>query len=97
MISLNELKDCPVTHDDIKIDHTIFGPDLTNIRGKTVQCNSKIVDTSYVEITWELLSFHQNMMLMADAMFVNSVPFLVSASCIINLITIECTPKMLCF
>ncbi len=37
MVCLNQLKDCPITHDDIKIAHTLFGPDLANIRGKTVR------------------------------------------------------------
>ncbi len=45
MVRLNQLKDCPITHDDIKIAHTIFGPDLTNIRGKTVRRSPKCVET----------------------------------------------------
>jgi hypothetical protein len=39
LVSLNQLKDCPITHDDIKNAHAIFGPDLANIRGKTVLRN----------------------------------------------------------
>jgi hypothetical protein len=47
----------------------------------------------YVEISWDLLSFHKNVTLAADAMFVNSIPFLVLVLRNINLITIEHAPK----
>jgi hypothetical protein len=80
-------------HDDIKTAHTLFGPDLANIRGKTVRWSLKRVETDYIKIPWFLLSFHQNVMLVADVMFVSSVPFLVSALHNLNLITIEHAPK----
>jgi hypothetical protein len=47
----------------------------------------------YVEIPWDLLSFHKNVTLTVDAMFVNSISFLVLVLHNINLITIEHTPK----
>jgi hypothetical protein len=50
MVCLNMLKDCPITNDDIKNAHTIFGTDLATIRGKTVQCRPKRVITEYVNI-----------------------------------------------
>jgi hypothetical protein len=72
MVCLNQLKDCFVTCNDIKVAHAIFGPDLANIRGGTVQRNPECVDTNYVEIPWELLFFDQHVTL-----FVDLVPFLV--------------------
>ncbi len=39
------------------------------------------------------MAFHKNVTLVADVIFVNSIPFLVSASRNINLITIEHAPK----
>jgi hypothetical protein len=81
MVHLNQLKDCPsITHDDIKNAHAIFDPDLANIKGKTVRRNPEHVETDYVKIPLDLLSFHKNVTLIADVMFVNSIPFLVSAS-----------------
>jgi hypothetical protein len=59
MVRLPQLKDCPITHDDIKIAHTLFGPDLVNIRGKTVRRSPKRVKTDYVKIPWPLLFFYQ--------------------------------------
>ncbi len=93
MVRLNQLKNCPITHDDIKVAHKIYGCDLANTRGGTVRHNLEHVDMDYVEIPQELLSFHCNVTLVADVMFVNSVPFLVLASRNINLITIEQAPK----
>jgi hypothetical protein len=93
MVRLNQLKDCPVTHDDIKNAHAIFGSDLANIRRKTVWWSPARVETDYVEIPRDLLSFHENMMLDAYVMFVNSIPFQVLALHNIHLITIEHTPK----
>jgi hypothetical protein len=72
--------------------HNIYGPDLTLIRGKTVWRKPKRVVTDYVEIPKQFLSIHEHVTLVADVMFVNSIPFLVSASCSINLITIEHAP-----
>jgi hypothetical protein len=64
-----------------------------NIRGKTVQRNPERAEMDYVENPPDPLSFHKNMMLVTDVMFVNSVPFLVLVSGNINLITIEHAPK----
>jgi hypothetical protein len=45
------------------------------------------------EIPQDLLSFHKNVTLVADVMFVNSMPFLALALSNINLITIELALK----
>ena len=37
MVRHNYLKDCPVTNNDNKNAHDIYGPDLISIHGKTVQ------------------------------------------------------------
>jgi hypothetical protein len=39
LVRLNLLKDCPITNADITNARQIFGPDLANIRDKTVQKN----------------------------------------------------------
>ncbi len=93
MVHLNQLQDCPITHEDFKIAHAIYGRDLANTREKTVWHKLDRVETNYVEIPLDLLSFHNKVTLVADVFFVNLVPFLISASCNINLITIEHVPK----
>ncbi len=93
LIRLNMLKDCPVTNNDILNAHTIFGPDLASIRGKTVRRKPTHVPTNYVDVPWNLIQLNQRATLLADVMFVNGVPFLVSAWRSINLITIENAPR----
>jgi hypothetical protein len=93
MVRLNMLKDCPVTNADIVNTHNIYGPDLASIRGKTVRCKPEHVPTNDVDVPDNIIKLHQHVTLTADIMFVNGVPFLVSASRRINLITIETAPR----
>ena len=92
LVRLNLLKDCPISNTDIINANKIFGPDLANIRGKTVRRKPARVQTEYVDIPREILDIHRYVTLVADVMFVNKVPFLVSASRNLNLITIEHVP-----
>jgi hypothetical protein len=92
MVHLILLKDYPVTHDNVTNAHKIFGPDLANIKGKTVRKKPEWVDTDYVEIPKSLLSNNINVALVADIFFVKIVPFQVLALCNINLITIDHAP-----
>jgi hypothetical protein len=93
MVRHNLLKDCPITSDDVNNAHTIFGPDLATIRGKTVCHSPDRVVTDYVEIPRNFFEKNNRITLVTDVMFVNSVPFLVSASRNLNLITIKHTPQ----
>jgi hypothetical protein len=93
MVRLNMLKDYPVTNDNIKNANKIFGTDLATIRGKTVWRRPKRVIMDYVNIPRLLVDANQRVTLAADVMFVNLVPFLVSVSRNINLITIEHAPS----
>jgi len=89
LVRLNLLKDCPITNSDIIHANKIFDPDLANIRGKTVRRKPEPVQTEYVDIPRVILDVHRYVTLVADVMFVNKVPFLVSCSRNLNLITIE--------
>ena len=79
MVRHNLLKDCPITLEDVNNAHTIFGPDLAAIRGKTVRHKPDCVVTDYVDIPWTIFDQHKNITIVADVMFINSVPFLVSS------------------
>jgi hypothetical protein len=87
------LQNCPITHEDIKIAHDIYGADIANIRGKRTRRKPERVDTDYEEIPRALSLSHTNVTLVVDFIFVNKVPFLLSALHNINLITIEHAPK----
>ncbi len=87
------LQDFPITPSDIVNALKTFGPDLANIRGKTVRRKPEHVSTEIVKIPQQILSTQQNVTLSVDVMFVNQVPFLVSSSRNINLPTIEFIPR----
>ncbi len=91
-VHLNLLKDCPVTNDDIKTAHIIFGPNLATIRGKMVWRKWTRVTTDYVDIPRALIDVNSCVKVAADIMFVNKVPFLGLVLHNINLITIEHAP-----
>jgi hypothetical protein len=92
LVHHNLLKDCPITPDDVNNANNIFGPDLATIRGKTVRQKPERIITDYVKIPRDFFEKHYRITLVADVMFVNLVPFLVSASHSLNLITIEHAP-----
>jgi hypothetical protein len=93
LVHLNLLKDCPVTNDDIKNAHAIFGPNLASIRRKTVWCKPTRVVNDYVDILQVLIDIHSRITVATDIMVVNRVPVLVSVLHNINLITIEHAPQ----
>jgi len=92
LVRLNLLKDCPISNADIINANRIFGPDLANIRGKKVRRKPEHVNTEIVEIPKHILEIQKSVTLVADVMFVNKVPFLISSSRNINLTTIEHVP-----
>jgi hypothetical protein len=92
LVCLNLLQDCPITNSDMVNAHKIFGPDLANIRGKTVCCKPEYVSTEIVDIPQQILANQPNVTLSADVMFINCISFLVSSSRNINLTTIEHIP-----
>lgn len=89
LVSLDLLKDCPITNTDIVNAHKIFGPDFANIRGKTVRRKPEHVNTDILEILHQILENQSHVTIVVDVMFVNSVLFLVSSSRKINLTMIE--------
>jgi hypothetical protein len=89
LVRQNFLPDCPITPTDITNAHHIFGPDLANIRGKTVLRRPEHVSTEIFEIPRQILLSQKYVTLVADIMFVNQVPFLISSSRKINLTTMN--------
>ena len=83
----NNLDNVPFTVTDIRNAKTIFGPDLAGVRGKTVRESPKHVVTDVVAIPRDFMKLHKFVTLVADVMFVNSVPFLVTSSRGIKFVT----------
>ncbi|KAL7460225.1 hypothetical protein ACHAXS_000688, partial [Conticribra weissflogii] len=89
MVRANMIRNCNVTPEAVKNAYVIFGPDLDGLRGKTTQWKPERVLTEYVEIPRELIGANKYVVLGGDVMFVNGVPFLVTAARGLNLTTLE--------
>jgi hypothetical protein len=76
----------------VKNANLIFGPDLAGVRGRTARRPPEAVRTDFVHIPPIFLDRHRVVVLTADVMFVNGVPFLVSLARGLNLLTCEFLP-----
>ncbi len=93
MVRERLLTNCPVTVHDVDNANRIFGPDLANLRRKTTRTKPERVRVEYVQIPWDFVKLHKYVTLVADVMFVNGLPFLVTASRGLSLVTIEHLPS----
>ena len=65
------LKNIPVTSTDITNVHTIFGPHLSGVQGKTARKKPERVETEEFYVTRYFYGVHKFLTLTADVMFVN--------------------------
>ncbi len=93
MVRVNMINNCDITETAVKNANTIFGPDLAGVRGRTVRRAPESLRIQYVQIPATILDWHWIVTLSVDCMFVNSLPFIVSASRGLNLLTAEYTPS----
>jgi hypothetical protein len=89
MVRERLINNCPVTVQDVENANRIFGPDLANLRGKTIRTKPEHVRIEYIQIPRDFVELHKYVMLVADVMFVNGLPFLVTSLQGISLVTIE--------
>ena len=80
MVREKLITNCPVTVQDIHNANQIFGPDLANLRGNTARSKPNPHDVVHL---------HKYVMIVADVMSVKGLPFMVTSSQGISLITIK--------
>ena len=80
IVEMNLLPICPVIRDDILISKRIFGPDVGSLKGKTVGCGTDHVEVAVVPVSSEIISQYRDVIIVADIMFVNKLPFFVTIS-----------------
>ena len=93
MVHEKLITNCPVTVHDINNANRIFGPDLANLREKMTSTKPEQVRVEIVQIHWDVVQRHKYVTLVADVMFVNGLPFLVTSSRGLGLVTIEYLPS----
>ncbi len=89
MVHEKPLTNCPITVRNVDNANQIFGPDLANLRGKTTRAKPNHVRVKYARIPKDFIQLHKYMTLVADLMFVNGLPFLVTSLQGISLVTIK--------
>ncbi len=72
----NQIKNCPVTPQDVDIAEDIFGKDISYLKGKSTRKNPSQTQPDIIAIPVELKSKHQQLTMYIDAMYINKVPFL---------------------
>ncbi len=93
MVREKLLTNCPITIRDVENANQIFGPDLANLRGKTTRAKPDHVRVKYARIPKDFIQLHKYVTLVTDVMFVNGLPFLVTSSRGISLVTIKHLPS----
>jgi hypothetical protein len=76
----NQIKDCPVTVQEIDVALKIWGKNIAALKGKTTQRKTIPVARYYVKVPLELMKLHQEVFLMTDIFFLNNTPFFLTLS-----------------
>ena len=87
------LPNCPITQDDIIAAEHIFGPDIGSVNGKTVRRTGEQVQARITNIPIMIMSRYRDVVLGADIMYVNKIPFFMSISRNIRFATSEVLPN----
>jgi hypothetical protein len=87
------VKNCNLTLQDIATANALFGPDRGSLKGKTVRRRPGKVRPEYISIPRDLYERIINVTLTADVMFVNGLPFFVTQSRDIKMVSVEFLPS----
>ena len=71
----------------------IFGPDVGSLKGKTVRCRPHIVHPTVEPLPPQIISRYHDIILVADVMYVNGIPMLVTILRNIRFGTVEALPN----
>jgi hypothetical protein len=80
VIRSNQIKECPVTVQDINIALKIWGKNIVALKGKTTQTRPNLVARDFVKVPMELLKLHTEVFMTADIFFVNKIAFFLMLS-----------------
>jgi hypothetical protein len=75
VIQSNQIKDFPVTVEDIDVALKIWGKNIAALKGKTTRCKTIPVARDYMKVPLELMKLHKEVFLTTDILFVNKNPF----------------------
>ena len=84
----------PFTSHDVQRAEQIYGPDLGNLKGKTTRRDPPSVDQIMQQCPNTIIEQYGNIMLSADVMHVNGIPFFVTRSRHIHFGTVDVLPSL---
>ena len=84
----------PFTSHDVWRAEQIYSPDLGNLKGKTTRHNPPTVDHIIQQCPPTIIEQYSNIMLSADIMHVNGIPFFVTQSHQIHFGTVDVLPSL---
>ena len=93
MVRDNLIRNCPITTNDIKNAHTIYGPGIASLKGKIVWQTPPPVQSNYIHIPQSIFDKNKWVILAGDIMYVAGMKFLITTLHGINLITSEYLPN----
>ena len=76
IIRMNLINNSKVTTADINLAEKAFGPEKGEIKGKTTRTKSKVAESNVIELSPELVSIHEEVILSIGGLAVNTLKFL---------------------
>jgi hypothetical protein len=80
VIQSNQIKDFPVTVQDIGVARKIWGKNIAALKDKTTRSKPITVARDYVKVPMELMKLQKEVFLTTDIFFVNKIPFFLTLS-----------------
>jgi hypothetical protein len=80
VIQSNQIKDCPVTVQDINMTRKIWGKNIAELKVKSTRSKTIPVARDYVKVPMELMKLHKEVFLTTNIFFVNKIPFFLTLS-----------------
>ncbi|KAL7493808.1 hypothetical protein ACHAWT_003568, partial [Skeletonema menzelii] len=76
----NQIRNCPVTPQDVRNAEFIWGPDIGSLQGKTTWTKPNPIRIQQTEIPPQIMDHYRDVTLSADIMKVTGIPFLTTIS-----------------
>jgi hypothetical protein len=92
MLRSNQIKDSPVTVEDVMAAFKIWGPSVAALKGKTDWKRPKPIKTDIVSIPKEICELHKEVTLTIDIFFVNKIPFFLTLFRVLYFTTVTHLP-----
>ena len=92
MIRSNTIKNCPVTVQDIDIAEDILGPSTAAMKGTIIKSRFNQVtqvNSTRAVVPYKIINTHKNITLCGDNMHVEKLPFMVTITGQVKILTAE--------